>query len=83
VLVAYAACALAAVRLRAGGPGFVGVALFAAAYALWALTGADAKSLEWFGGLMAAGLPVYAFMRWRGGAATSPARAAAAAAPRG
>ncbi len=83
VLVAYAACALAAVRLRAGGPGFVGVALFAAGYALWALTGADAKSLEWFGGLMAAGLPVYAFMRWRGGGATSPARAAAAAAPRG
>jgi len=82
-LVAYAACAAAAVRLRAGGRGFVAVALFAAAYALWALTGADAKSLEWFAGLMATGLPVYAIMRWRnGGCATSPARAASAAAPR-
>jgi len=81
-LLAYAMCALAAIRLRAGGREFVGVALFAAAYSLWALTGADAKSLEWFAGLMLAGLPVYAFMRWRN-AATSPARADAAGAPRG
>ena len=82
VLVAYGACAFAAIRLRAGGRRFVGVALFAAAYSLWALTGADAKSLEWFAGLMLAGLPVYAFMRWRSGA-TSPARVDVAGAPRG
>ena len=83
-LLTYAVCSAAAIRLRAGGRGFTVVALFAAAYAGWALTGADAKSLEWFAALMLVGLPVYALMRWRSpDGATSPARAGAATAPPG
>jgi APA family basic amino acid/polyamine antiporter len=80
-LVAYLTCSLAAIRLRAGGRGFAALALFAAVYSAWALTGADRKSLLWFGGLMLAGLPVYAIMRLRARAdETSPARADGAAA---
>ena len=82
-LVAYLACACAAIRLRAGGPGFVAVAAFAAAYSVWALAGGGVRPLLWCGALLLAGWPVYAFSRRRGGAGSSPALVDAAAAPPG
>ncbi len=84
-LFAYLACAVAAIRLHGSDDAtFVGVAAFAATYSAWAITGASTKAFWWFGGLMLAGLPVYAFTRWRERAlGTSPVGVAAAPLPPG
>lgn len=71
-LVAYLACALALLRLRArgraGAPqlGLAGLGLLAcvgAAYSIGALIGAGREAVLWGAVLLAAGLPVYALLR--------------------
>lgn len=71
-LVMYTLCAMALLRLQwAGkmppmGRSSVAVSVIAAAalaYSLWAIVGAGAEAVWWGFGLLAAGTPVYAFMR--------------------
>ena len=47
-------------------------AVLALVFSAWALVGTGAQALEWGAGLLIAGLPVYAIMRWR--ATSAPAR---------
>jgi APA family basic amino acid/polyamine antiporter len=71
-LVAYLACALALLRLRARGRsgtsqlGLAGLALLAivgAAYSIGAIAGAGREAVLWGAVLLLAGLPVYALLR--------------------
>ncbi len=74
-LVAYLACALALLRLRARGRsgtsqlGLAGLAVLAcvgAAYSIGALIGAGREAVLWGAVLLVAGLPVYALLRRQG-----------------
>lgn len=67
-LVAYLACALAALRLQGNGrmdrsPLLVATAIVGAFYSLWAIYGAGAEPTAWGAGLLASGFPVYLLMR--------------------
>jgi APA family basic amino acid/polyamine antiporter len=64
----YFATALAALKLRAkgrlpGSPALPLIAAAAAAYALWAISGAGSEAVAWGLVLLAAGLPVFLVMR--------------------
>lgn len=74
-LVVYLLCSLAALKLAWRGElGVQGtkfvvllvVATLAAAYSLWTLYGAGAQAVGWCMALLAGGLPVYFWMKWRG-----------------
>ncbi len=67
-LVPYMVCAMAEVlfsRTQARRVRNVLVASFAFAFALWAAAGAGEQSLYWGTLIMLAGLPVYAWQKWR------------------
>jgi APA family basic amino acid/polyamine antiporter len=73
-LVMYLLCSLAALKLAwrgelgVRGTKFVVllvVATLAAAYSLWTLYGAGAEAVGWCMALLAGGLPVYFWMKWR------------------
>jgi APA family basic amino acid/polyamine antiporter len=67
-LVPYLVCAAAVLLARraAGTPVATrAVAAIALVFSVWAMVGTGAQALRWAGGLIAAGLPLYAFVRWR------------------
>jgi APA family basic amino acid/polyamine antiporter len=73
-LIVYLACSLAAIRLAWRGElgtqalGFrllMVTAFLGAIYALWTLTGAGREAVLWSLVLMLAGVPVYAYVRWK------------------
>jgi APA family basic amino acid/polyamine antiporter len=70
-LVLYLAAAGAAFRLIAQGRLAGGlptiVTVLGTIYALWALYGSGYEANKWGAVLLATGIPVYLFMRWRGG----------------
>jgi APA family basic amino acid/polyamine antiporter len=70
-LVLYLAAAAAALRLTALGKlprGFMTlVTMIGTVYALWTLYGAGFEADAWGVALLATGIPVYLFMRWRAG----------------
>ena len=70
-LVAYLACALAALKLLRGDPVILIVASAAAIYAVWTLYGAGPEATGWGLVLLIAGAPVYWLVR-RSGAAQQP-----------
>ena len=84
-LVLYLAGALAVLALvkrgHATGALVTAAALIGATYALWTFYGAGAEATGWGAVLLATGIPVYFFMRWRAG--SSPAAEASPAAPPG
>ena len=68
-LLPYLVCAAALWRLEPSAPDARTwrrvAALLAFVFSAWALYGTGAQALEWGAGLLIAGLPVYALMRWR------------------
>lgn len=64
-LVAYLACALAALRLRVGGA-LMPVFAVAALFSLWAIWGAGGEAMLWGAVLLASGVPIYLIMQWPG-----------------
>lgn len=73
-LIVYLACSLAAIRLAWRGElgtqalGFrllMVTAFLGAIYSLWTLTGAGREAVLWGLVLMLAGVPVYAYVRWK------------------
>jgi APA family basic amino acid/polyamine antiporter len=46
-------------------PLLLGLAIIAGVYALWAIYGAGREAVGWGAVLIAAGAPVYLFVRWR------------------
>ncbi|MGQ0558524.1 MAG: amino acid permease [Sphingosinicella sp.] len=68
-LALYVSCALAALRLQAGGvvagsAALSGLALLGLLYGLWAMYGAGSEAAAWGAALLAAGVPIYFLMRW-------------------
>ena len=80
-LVLYAVCAAAALKLRAMGGATV-IAVLALVYALAMFVGAGLEATLWGVGLALVGLPIRWLSRRFNSPATSPATAAAPAAPR-
>lgn len=80
-LVLYAVCAAAALKLRAMG-GWTIVAIIGLVYSIAMFVGAGAEATLWGFGLALAGLPIRWLSRRFSSASTSPAAAAAPAAPR-
>lgn len=78
-LVLYALCSIALLRLQwtgySLGRGTLGIAvlgILATTYSLWAILGAGVEALLWCAALLALGVPVYGWMRWRGTANDTP-----------
>jgi len=84
-LVLYFLAGIAALRLMALGQlrrgGLLLITLVGTAYALWTFYGAGLEATKWGMALLATGIPVYLLMR-SSSRASSPAQAAAPAAPR-
>lgn len=76
-LIMFLACALAALALQRRGvlkasPVFAVIALAAVIYAIWTIYGAGGEAVAWGVALLAAGAPVYFFVRRRNGRETAP-----------